>query len=102
MAKHRKPLPEDDDGRTVADMSGIEMPSLWLPRMPKTEEPPAPPQPEARDTAEDRPWEPKPGELSPQDRKLYVLAALKASLLIGLAFVAGLGLVILLLLALWL
>ena len=101
MAKNRRPLPEDDDGRTVADMSGIELPSMWLPRRPKLDTTPAVPQREETSPAEDRPWEPKPGELSPQDRKLYVLAALKASLLIGLAFVAGLGLVILLLLALW-
>ena len=35
-------------------------------------------------------------ELSPEERRWYVLGALKASMLIALAFIGGLGLIVLL------
>lgn len=83
----RRPAPEEDDGRVIADMSGIERPSLRRPRRERDLKEPGPEGPES--------------EFSPEDRKLYVFAALRAALLIGLAFIAGLGAVVLLLLALW-
>ena len=39
--------------------------------------------------------------IPPEDRKWYVLGALKAALLIALAFIVGLGIVIFVLLKLW-
>lgn len=84
MERKHRPA-EEDDGRTVADMSGIERPSLRLPRR-------------ERDVS---PEEGPEKDFSPEDRRLYVFAALRAALLIGLVFIAGLGAVILALLALW-
>ena len=69
---------EEDDGRVIADMSGIETPSLFAPfsgRKKRREG-------EVPKVKNDRPW-------------------LKAALLIGLAYLAGLAAVILLLLLLW-
>ncbi|MDE7171415.1 MAG: hypothetical protein K2O11_05995 [Oscillospiraceae bacterium] len=86
-----KKVYDDDDGRTIADMSGIERQSLFLPRIPKRDRPAPPAQPEPE---RDRPWETS--ELSPEERRWYILGALKASLLIALAFIGGLGLIVLL------
>lgn len=91
---------DDDDGRTIADMSGVGRPNpLFLPRAPlgrKKEEPEQPQQPQE---GAERPWEDAP--ISREERRMYILGALKAALLIALAFIAGLGLVIVLMLALW-
>ena len=86
MERKHAPM-EEDDGRTIADMSGIERPSLRLPRRERDLQSPAPQAPES--------------EFSPEERRVYAFAALRAALLIGLALLAGLGAVILLLLALW-
>lgn len=45
--------------------------------------------------------EPVRQEFTRDERRIYAFAALKAALLIGLAFVVGLGLVILLLTKIW-
>ncbi len=86
MAKRRY---EDDDGRTVADMSDVSRPELFRPRAPehRRETPERDPRPEERFTRQERRW--------------YALGALKAALLIGLAYVAGLGAVIALMILLW-
>ena len=89
----KKRVYEDDDGRTIADMSAVEGPSLFVPRSPGVKK--APPQPETPD----RPWEDS--GMSPKERRMYVLGAMKATMLIGLAYIGGLGLVIALLLWLW-
>ena len=91
---------EDDDGRTIADMSGISRPGMLgfrkadrysagsQPRQMVPEQPGA-----------DEPWrEPEP-IMTPEERRWYILGAMKAGLLIGLAFIVGLGLVVLLFLA---
>lgn len=70
---------DDDDGRTIADMSGLDM------GIPKRQDPP-------------REQE---NILSKSERRLYILGALKAGFLIAFAFIAGLGLVVGLLLLLW-
>ena len=88
-----KKVYDDDDGRTIADMSGIERQPLFLPRMPKRP-PPAPPAQPEPERGHDRPWETS--ELSPEERRWYILGALKASMLIALAFIGGLGLIVLL------
>ena len=76
MERKHAPM-EEDDGRTIADMSGIERPSLRLPRRERDLQSPAPQAPES--------------EFSPEERRVYAFAALRAALLIGLAFLAGLG-----------
>ncbi len=90
MAKKPR-LPEDDDGRTIADMSGISGPSLYTFRRPKktdeSGESKGPPGPQ--------------NELTRKEKLMFMLGALKASLLIVSAYLVGMGLVILLLLFLW-
>ncbi len=98
----KRSLPDNDDGRTVADMSGLERPSLLgslvggrardaikRPGHAAQEERPR----------QDRPWED--AGLSREERRWYLLGALKAALLIAVVFIAGLGLFIALLLLLW-
>lgn len=92
----RKKEYEDDDGRTIVDMSGVSRPSLlggWRPQ--KQSRPDQPAEPEKA-----RPWE-EGGPVPKEDRKWYVLGALKAALLVALVFIVGLGLLIALLLWLW-
>lgn len=85
---------QDDDGRTIADMSQFSTPSLWG-HLPKGE---------AREggSPEEAKGFPYPeAPYTPREKRLFVFAALKAALLIGLAFLVGLGLVIAGLLGLW-
>ena len=99
----RKRVYDDDDGHTIADMSGLERPRLILPRhwdnvrKPDT----APPsEPEQEETVS-RPWEPARDEMSSEDRKVYIFAALRAGLLIGGIYILAAVLLILVMLALW-
>ena len=83
----------EDDGRVIADMSGVERPSLFgagrSPRRegPRAEAPVRRREPDVRFTTTERLW--------------MALGALKAGLLVGLVYVVFLGLVILALLAIW-
>ena len=77
---------EDDDGRTVADMSDVSRQPLILPRLPKKQKP-----------AENEPET----ELSENERRAYVRGAIGAGLAIGGVFVAAGAAVIALLLAVW-
>jgi hypothetical protein len=81
----------EDDGRTVADMSGITRQNLFLPRMPRKNGPVSTKQ-EPESSPSDRPWEDT--SLSKKESLWYALGALKAALLIALAFLLGLGLVV--------
>ena len=85
----------EDDGRTIADMSDIGSfagPSMFgrvdgLRKKKAPEEPSTPLSEEDQFTGEEKRW--------------FLLGALKASLLIGGVFIGGLALVVLLLIALW-
>lgn len=90
--KHNEPF--EDDGRTVADMSGIEHDSMWLPRRKPRSPAQQPPQ------AANRPWEEKP-QLTAKERLWAVLGALKATLLICGVYLLGLIALLVLLFALW-
>ena len=93
MAKEKKKY-EDDDGHSIADMSGIERPSLFLPRMPKKKKA------EMNDGApDDRPWEDN--SFSRKERRAYVLGALGAALIIGLVFAIGIGAIIFIMTLIW-
>jgi hypothetical protein len=84
MAKHKKY--DDDDGRTVADMSGVERPggSLLFPRFPEKEKT----VPSENETASgEKPWEN--GEMSKEERRSFVLGAMSASALIAGVFIAA-------------
>lgn len=71
-----------DDGHTVADMSGVSSP-LGQPAGGREDSPPRLP------------------PLEGKERGMFILGALKAALLIALAFLGGLALVTCLLLAIW-
>jgi hypothetical protein len=86
----------EDDGRTVADMSGVSGPSMFVPRKSSAQKE-SQPRPDIKSS--DRPWEDQP--YSRKERILLVLGALKATLLIAGAFLLGLGLAIYLMLRLW-
>lgn len=74
-----------DNGMTVADMSGIEKPNLFGFRNPNQDDDSKP-----NISSNSEP-------LDKETRKWAILGALKASLLVALAYIVGLGLVILLL-----
>lgn len=87
---------DDDDGRIIADMSGIGRQPMFLPHLPengrRTAARPAPQS--LREPENERPWEDT--GLSKEEQMWYMLGAVKAALLIALAFIGGLGLVVLL------
>ena len=81
---------DDDDGRTIADMSGIDggfSNPFGKKKKPVNEPKKENPQSEPIMTKKETMW--------------YVFGALKAALLIGGAFIVGLGLLIWLMLAVW-
>ena len=85
---------KDDDGRVIADMSGVEKPIMFgflSPSFRRSRGNKF----HGRFTMEDG------VEMSKEERRYYILGALKASLLIGLAYTVGLGLIILLMVLLW-
>lgn len=96
MARKKRTY-EDDDGRVIADMSDLERPSLWRIKKPSSlrpelsaEEPSKP----------DLPWE-NTNDLSSEDRRIYIFAALKAALLIAGVFIAAAVLLIAAMIFFW-
>lgn len=81
---------DDDDGRSIADMSSVGQPNLFTFRNPKDKKEQA--QTPDEDQSE-RPWEKKP-EMPKEDRRAYVLAAVLTALGVGAVFLVGLGLII--------
>lgn len=80
----------EDDGRVIADMSGVERPSL-LGHMPERR----------REPREERePREPR-VVLTTKERVWMALGALRAGLTVGCVYVVFLGVLIVALLALW-
>ena len=90
---------EDDDGRTVADMSGIEPQPMLIPRIYKRRDRADFREPDAPD-ANDRPWDTS-GELSRKERIAAIGGALKAGLLIGLTFLVAGALAIIAMQTMW-
>ena len=88
MSKQRY---EDDDGRTVVDMSGVERPNLFTPRIPSQEA-------KSRDWERERRAKPEREtlDLSPGERRWAILGMLKAAFLIIIPYAVGLGGIILL------
>ena len=85
----KKKIYDDDDGRTIADMSGVGVPSPIFggirenPQQEETENPS------------------QSFDMTRQERGAFILGAIGAGLLIALAFILGLGLAILLMILLW-
>ena len=92
MAKKR--IYDDDDGRTIADMSGVGRPELLSFRREGERPDPRPEQP-TEEYGDFGPFQDK------AERRMYILGALRAALLIALAFIAGLGLIVALMLLIW-
>ena len=84
----KKRVYDDDDGRTVADMSGIERPPLLLPRFRRKDK-------DEEGQRSDGP------ELSPEDRRAVLVGSIGAVLVIALIFLAAAALVIGLMLTVW-
>ena len=104
---------DDDDGRVIADMSGIERPRFIVPKMrdrkssaersrtASAEQESDSMQRGLKEQAiKERSWESE-SEFTPQERRMYVLGALKAAILIALAFIVGLGAAVWLMLLAW-
>lgn len=88
-----------DDGRTIASMSGVERQNLFVPKINSLEDRDSTKNSES-DFKKDRPWD-QSGRLSKEETRWYALGALRAALLIGLAFIVGLGAAILLMILIW-
>ena len=78
---------DQDDGHTIADMSDVERPNLFTFRLPKDRQ--------MSSSQPQRAWEDN--ELSSKEKFYIILGALKAAFLIGLAYVVGFGVLILIL-----
>ena len=83
----------EDDGRTIADMSGIGPAPTLRPHRRKADAPP--PEPE-----NDRPWEQAP-DWTPKEKFWAVMGVLKATLAIAGVYLVGLGVLLTVLLLLW-
>ncbi len=95
MARNRKTY-NDDDGRTIVDMSGVERPSMFGHMPPKKENPVF----SAPEEKPERPWEES--GYTRGERNAAIWGALKAGLLVALAYIVGLGaLVAILLYVIW-
>ena len=92
----RKKREFEDDGRTVADMSEVGNmygPSLYS-RIEGLRSKRVPKEKAASPLSEEE-------QLTASEKRWFVLGALKASLLIGLVFIGGITLVVLLMVAMW-
>ena len=98
MARNKK-VYDDDDGRTIADMSGVAPHPMLLPKFRTSGE--KTPQKQTEKPLEDRPWESGQNQLTREEQRWVIFGALKAALLIALAFIVGIGLLILILILAW-
>lgn len=87
----KKRIYDDDDGRTIVDMSGVSAPNMFSVRsVPEKKAPQAPER-----EKQDRPWEDT--GYTGKERLMIVLGTLKATLLIAGVFIGGIGIFVLLL-----
>ena len=82
MAKNKKTF-DDDDGRTIVDMSGVERPNLWGFRFPQST--PSKKKEAERSDNKYRPWDTS-DQMSRAERRSFILGALGAAFLIALPF----------------
>ena len=80
--ERKKRVYDDDDGRTIADMSGVERQRIIVPRLPKN------------DGEQPQSERPKEQKISKGEERAYVFGALGAALLIGAVFVVAIFLFI--------
>ena len=86
---------DDDDGRVVADMSGLERQPMLLPRLPKRKKE------NTAATPEDAGAQQPELQLTAEERRSYMAGAVGAGLLIAGIFIAAAAIIITLLLLLW-
>ena len=91
-----RPHDESDDGRVVADMSGVERRSIILPRMQKKGV-----RAELMPAEEENTPAYEGDILNKEQRKWYILGTLKASLMIGAVYAIGFFIAIVLMLLIW-
>ena len=84
MARHKKTY-DDDDGRTIADMSEVTGPNLFGIRFPESAGVQRSEMMEGDEQKQDRPWDTS-GQFSRSERRSLILGALSAALLIALPF----------------
>lgn len=89
MSWEKRPEEQEDDGRTIVDMSGVERPNLFGFR-PNADEPDLP---EEQRRANAESWMGQ--TVSREERRWVILGTIKASLLVGSVFALGILLVIL-------
>ena len=90
MKKHE---PFEDDGHTIADMSGIGHAPMLRPQRRRAAG-------QTPELSNDRPWEQEP-EWTAKEKLWAVLGVLKATLLIAGVYLAGLGVLLAALFLLW-
>ena len=86
---------QDDDGRTIADMSGVGPSPMLFPHVPKKKATPQEPSP-----ADDRPWESQ-EQFTLEQRRAAMGGALKAAMLIAGVFIAAGAVAILAMQLIW-
>ena len=86
---------EDDDGRTVADMSEVHHRNLFIPRSNPHQESPERENEKNESTSNHNP------PLNRKETRSFIMGALSAGLLIALVFIIGLGLAIAIMLLIW-
>ena len=91
MARRRDRWEEEDDQRTIADMSGISRPNPFGFGPPE----------DIRRKPAGRSGSPEQPELNREERSAAVWGAMKAALLVGAAYIVGLGAVIGLMVLFW-
>ena len=99
MSEKKTDLPEEDDGRTIADMSGVEHRSLFGFSPFRRDKYSGLKNEDSPQSADDRPWEDK--TLDRSETGHFILGAVGAGLLVGLVFIGAAALFIGLLLLLW-
>ena len=96
----------EDDGRTVADMSGIERPNIFglrrrLKEQKKPEKTPEPPEANEEPEEQAAPAPEIKYEMSAKDRRAYIAGAMGAAMLIGAVFIVAAAILIIVLLLAW-
>ncbi len=91
----KKRVYSDDDGRTIADMSGVVPSPMLLPRIPKKKMGSQEPQ-----QSDDRPWEGR-EQFTPEQRRAAMGGALRAAMLIAGVFIGAGAIAILLMQLIW-
>ena len=91
MNRRRKKVYDDDDGRTIADMSGVDM-GRGMPGSPI----PTP----SSDGQKDDPYQ-SPVVYTPEEKRAIAFGALRAALLVGGVFVLGFTLFLLFCIFIW-